>query len=76
MPTTVIRSPGFFARGWRWFKDQLVREVPPESAACEFECRKEQCLHDEWVTCEHRLSRAAQQLSPEQRTSSNPAGRA
>ena len=60
-------SRGFFSRTWRWLKDQIVREVPPEDGLCEFDCRKEQCLYDEWATCERRLTRAAGELMPEAR---------
>ena len=44
--TTAVR------RLWTW----LVREVPPEIAACEFECRKLDCSVGEWLTCERRLA--------------------
>jgi hypothetical protein len=26
-----------------WLKDQIVADVPPEDACCEFDCRKTQC---------------------------------
>ena len=58
-------SRDLFSRTWRWLKDQIVREVPPEDALCEFDCRNEQCLYDEWATCERRLTRAAGELMPE-----------
>jgi len=58
-------TPGFLTRALRWLKDQLVREVPPEDALCEFDCRKEQCFYDEWATCERRLNRAAGELMPD-----------
>jgi hypothetical protein len=37
-------------------KDQIISDVPPEDALCEFECRKGQCQHDEWLHCPSRLS--------------------
>lgn len=74
MPTTVISAQGFFARTWRWLKDQIVREVPPESAICEFDCRKEQCMYDEWATCERRLSRGAGEFMPAQQDAPKPPG--
>ena len=41
-----------------WFKGHLVprivRDVPPEMAACEFDCRKTDCRQDEWVHCPNR----------------------
>lgn len=63
---------GFFARARRWLKDQIVREVPPDDALCEFDCRKEQCFYDEWATCERRLTHAAGELMPDTRSASKP----
>jgi hypothetical protein len=57
-------TSGFFARALRWLKDQIVREVPPEDALCEFDCRKAQCLYGEWAACERRLTRAAGEFMP------------
>ena len=37
-------------------KDQIVADVPPEVARCEFDCRKTQCRFGEWVNCKNRLS--------------------
>jgi len=51
-------------RLWRWIKNQVVQDVPKDISVCEFDCRKEQCLQDEWETCERRLSGAAGQLKP------------
>lgn len=56
MSTKSDSSHGFFARAWRWLKDEIVREVPPEHAVCEFDCRKDQCVYSEWATCEYRLA--------------------
>jgi hypothetical protein len=39
-----------------WLKSQIVSDVPPELALCEFGCRKTQCRFDEWAHCEKRLS--------------------
>lgn len=44
------------ARFWPWLKGAIATEVPPDLAACEWECRKPQCLHGDWVTCERRLA--------------------
>ena len=57
-------SQGFFARLFRWLKGQIVVEVPPENAVCEFDCRKEQCRYDEWASCERRLSYMASPSAP------------
>jgi len=59
-------SQDFFARLWRWLKNQLVVEVPAESAVCEFDCRKEQCRYDEWATCQRRLSYMTGEYPPKQ----------
>ena len=39
-----------------WLMDQIVADVPPEDACCEFDCRKAQCRFGEWVNCGNRLS--------------------
>ncbi len=38
--------------------------VPPDIELCEFDCRKNQCLTEDWSACERRLSRAAGELMP------------
>jgi len=55
-------ASGFLAQTWRWLKDKIVGEVPPEVALCEFDCRKGQCTQEEWANCERRLSRAGMVL--------------
>jgi len=72
MSTTDTRPTGFFAHAWRWLKGQIVSEVPPENALCEFDCRKEQCMTDEWATCERRLSHTAGELMPDHHDSPKP----
>ena len=41
-----------------WFRgsilSRLICEVPPEVAACEFDCRRTDCRQDEWVSCPNR----------------------
>ena len=39
-----------------WLKNQIVADVPPEVALCEFDCRKTECQFGEWVNCKNRLS--------------------
>jgi hypothetical protein len=39
----------------QWFKTRLIQNVPEEIAACEFECRRTDCLQGEWETCPNRL---------------------
>ena len=40
-------------------------EVPEEIAVCEFDCRRTECLHEDWERCERRLGKHAPQ-QPEQ----------
>lgn len=42
-----------------WLKKQIVDEVPPEIAVCEFDCEKTQCTLKEWNACPRRLRRGA-----------------
>jgi len=49
---------------WQRFRKQWVEEVPEDIAICEFDCRKGQCLYDEWATCERRISKAGGELMP------------
>jgi hypothetical protein len=58
------RKRGPLARLWRWVTDQVVGEVPEESALCEFDCRKGQCEMGEWTSCERRLRQANAELWP------------
>jgi hypothetical protein len=44
-----------------WLKGQIVGDVPPELSLCEFDCRKTECLLDEWEHCQNRLSYLAMQ---------------
>ena len=39
-----------------WLKGLLIEEVPAEIAVCEFDCRRTQCLFEEWENCPNRLS--------------------
>ena len=59
------KAPGWWARFIPWVKGQWVREVPDEIALCEFDCRENQCLEGEWVSCQRRITRAAGELMPD-----------
>ncbi len=50
-------KPGFLARLRSVFTTPIVvvQDVPPEVAACEFNCRATECVHGEWKTCDRRL---------------------
>jgi uncharacterized protein YecT (DUF1311 family) len=52
---------------WRWLRNQIIQEVPEDSALCEFDCRKGQCTMEEWETCDRRLNKAAGELMPSSR---------
>jgi hypothetical protein len=49
---------GIVARIRLWLRGEVVDDVPPELAACEFQCRVHECLHDKWESCENRLRAA------------------
>jgi len=55
-----------------WVRRQVVDDVPPENALCEFDCRKPQCSTAEWETCERRLENAGGQLMPKQEPAAQP----
>jgi hypothetical protein len=39
-----------------WMKGKFIRDVPPEYVACEYDCRRTDCQHDEWLSCKNRLA--------------------
>jgi hypothetical protein len=45
----------YFIRLLKSFKGKIVQRVPDDLRACEFECRKLQCLMGDWEKCEKRL---------------------
>jgi len=61
------KALGPWARLIRWIKVQWLSEVPDDIGLCEFDCRKDQCLEGEWISCERRITRAAGELMPEPR---------
>jgi hypothetical protein len=64
--TDAASSPSsLWNRLSRWFRGQLLGEVPAEIALCEFDCPHGQCLEDEWATCQRRIARATGELMPE-----------
>jgi len=64
MPRNFKQVLGSLRTIWQRLKRQWVDEVPEDIAICEFDCRKNQCLYDEWATCERRTSKAAGELMP------------
>jgi hypothetical protein len=42
-----------FGPFYKWLS-KLISEVPEEISACEFECRKTECLMGNWLKCERR----------------------
>ena len=39
-----------------WLKGRLIGDVQAEIAVCEYDCRRTQCLFEEWENCPNRLS--------------------
>ena len=64
MPENPRQVRGSLRQLWQWLKRQWIKEVPEDIALCEFDCRKGQCLYDEWDSCERRISKAAGELMP------------
>ena len=56
-----------------WVLNQIIQDVPEDIALCQFDCRKGQCSHGEWETCERRLSRAGSELMPALENRQEPA---
>jgi hypothetical protein len=63
-----------FRRLWRLLKSQTVDDVPDDVAMCEFDCRKEQCMHDEWASCERRRRKGSGELFPSGKPPSSAGG--
>jgi len=42
-----------------WIGKQIMDQVPPEIALCEFDCDKTQCTLKEWKACPRRLRKEA-----------------
>jgi hypothetical protein len=61
------RKGNSFHRLWQFVKRQIVDDAPEEIAICQFDCRKGQCLQDEWETCNRRIGKGAGELFPDAR---------
>ena len=48
------KCPQPLAGFWSWLFGK-VPQVPPDIAACEFDCRELECSQGQWERCEHRL---------------------
>jgi hypothetical protein len=59
MPADSEKVNGFLRRLWSRLHGSWVSDVPAQIAICEFECRKDQCMNNEWDSCEHRMARCA-----------------
>jgi hypothetical protein len=70
----MTQSKNFLKSVGQWVKDEIAQDVPEESALCEFDCRKDQCTHEEWESCERRLRAAAGELMPPDGVALEPAG--
>lgn len=58
---TIQRHP---RKLYQWLKDQIVQSVPEADGLCEFDCKKPQCVEEEWATCERRIQKARGELWP------------
>jgi hypothetical protein len=71
MSKPSVYPPSILTKFWSWLNSHFIGEVPSESALCEFDCRKPQCLDEDWAHCERRLTRAAGELMPGPSAQSN-----
>lgn len=46
-------------RSLSWIRRNLIDEVPPAIAHCEFECREPQCPEGGWGSCARRRQAAS-----------------
>jgi hypothetical protein len=46
-------------------KRQIVEDAPEDLGICEFDCRRGQCLQDEWGSCDRRIRQGAGELFPD-----------
>jgi hypothetical protein len=53
-----------FHRLWQFVTRQIIGDAPDAIALCEFDCRKGQCMQDEWDVCDRRISKGAGELFP------------
>jgi hypothetical protein len=51
-------------RLWRFAIRQIVDDPPDDIAICEFDCRKGQCVQNEWDSCDRRIHKGAGELFP------------
>ncbi len=42
-------------RAWHFLTQGWAEQVPNDVACCEFQCKRTQCLDEEWETCQRRL---------------------
>jgi hypothetical protein len=59
MPEQPGKGNSFIHRLWHRFTGQIIQDVPEDYQACEFECRKLQCLMGDWEKCQRRLDAKA-----------------
>jgi hypothetical protein len=72
MPTKPMQIRDSQRWLWHRLKGHRVAGVPEEIALCEFDCRKGQCVENEWESCERLISKAAGELMPGAPTISLP----
>ncbi len=62
-----------FRRLWRFVTRQVIDDAPDDIAICEFDCRKGQCMQEEWATCERRSRKGSGELFPAEKPPSSGA---
>jgi hypothetical protein len=55
---------------WHSFTNQTIPEIPGDVALCVYDCERQDCTQEEWLTCERRSVRAADELPARARCSS------
>lgn len=64
MPIKQTNYISVVQRLFRWIKNQVIQDVPKDIAVREYNCRRGQCMQDEWETCARRLSASTGELKP------------
>ena len=63
-----------FRRLWHLVKREIIDDAPEDIAMCEFDCRKGQCMQEEWATCERRSRKGSGELFPAKKPPSSATG--
>jgi hypothetical protein len=61
------RRGNSFHRLRQFVERQIIDDAPEKLAICQFDCRKGECLQDEWETCDRQIRKGAGELFPDAR---------